>query len=141
MADDGEGADSVLARIQGQSDVFEAGVDKVEAKVNDGNHYAGLMNPKDYKAKRAELAKDNETIKKEKDDAVRAKIREIRAEKDKALREREDREQARKEKLRRELAGATEGEGEEAEAGPQKKKKKKKKKGGGAPTLSFDVED
>ena len=138
MADDGEGADSVLARIQGQSDVFEAGTDKKEAKLNDGNHYAGLMDPKQYKAKRAELAKSDEEIKKEKDDAVRAKIREQRAEKDKALREREGREQARKEKLRRELAGATEGDGEEAEAGP---KKKKKKKGGGGPTLSFDVED
>ena len=37
MADEGEGADSVLARIQGQSDVFEAGVDRTDAKVNDGN--------------------------------------------------------------------------------------------------------
>jgi hypothetical protein len=138
MADEGEGADSVLARIQGQSDVFEAGVDRTDAKVNDGNNYAGLMNPKDYKAKRAELAKDDETIKKEKDDAIRAKILAQRAEKDKDLREREGREQARKEKLRRELAGAAEGEGEEAEAAA---KKKKKKKGGGAPTLSFDVED
>ncbi len=138
MADEGEGADSVLARIQGQSDVFEAGVDRTDAKVNDGNNYAGLMNPKDYKAKRAELAKDDQTIRKEKDDAIRAKILVQRAEKDKDLREREGREQARKEKLRRELAGAAEGEGEEAEAGA---KKKKKKKGGGAPTLSFDVED
>ena len=138
MADEGEGADSVLARIQGQSDVFEAGVDRTDAKVNDGNNYAGLMNPKDYKAKRAELAKDDETIKKEKDDAIRAKILAQRAEEDKDLREREGREQARKEKLRRELAGAAEGEGEEAEAAA---KKKKKKKGGGAPTLSFDVED
>ena len=135
MADDGEGADSVLARIQDQSDAFETGVDKVEAKLNDGNHYKGLMNPKDYKAKRAELAKDEETIKKEKEDMVRAKIRAERAAKDQAVRDREGREQARKEKLRRELADATGG--EEAEAAP---KKKKKHKGGGPPTLSFDAE-
>eukprot|EP00320_Phaeocystis_rex_P002721 CAMPEP_0119097632 /NCGR_PEP_ID=MMETSP1178-20130426/180043_1 /TAXON_ID=33656 /ORGANISM="unid sp, Strain CCMP2000" /LENGTH=109 /DNA_ID=CAMNT_0007081581 /DNA_START=39 /DNA_END=368 /DNA_ORIENTATION=- len=107
----------------------------MDAKLNDGNNYAGLMNPKEYKAKRAELAKDDETIKKEKEDMIRAKIRADRAAKSQADRDRESREQARREKLQRELSGAKAD--EEAEARP----KKKKKKGGGAPTLSFDAED
>ena len=136
MADDREGADSVLGRMQDQSDAFEAGIDKMDAKLNDGNHYKGLMNVKEYKAKRAELSKDEDTIKREKEDMVRAKIRAERAVADQAVRDREARELARREKIRRELSKPTAG--EEAEAPPAKKKKKNK--GAGAPTLSFDAE-
>ena len=71
-------------------------------------------------------------VQKEKEDAIRAKIRADRAAKEQADRDREDREKARREKLQRELS-ASAGDAE----GPRKKKKKK----GGAPTLSFDAEE
>ena len=45
-----------------QADAFEKGVDKTDARVNDGNQYKGLMDPKAYKAKRAQLAKDEEEV-------------------------------------------------------------------------------
>ena len=114
-----------------QADAFEKGVDKTDARINDGNQYKGLMDMKEYKAKRAMLAKDEDEVRKEKEDAVRAKIRADRAAKERADRDREDREKARREKLQRELSAS-----KDEEEAPRKKKKKK-----AAPTLSFDAEE
>lgn len=62
MADDAESDADVLIRLQDQADNFERMVDKTDDRINDGNNYRGLMNPKDYVAKRAQMSKDEEEV-------------------------------------------------------------------------------
>ena len=62
MADTSEADADVIGRMQEQADNFERMVDKTDDRVNDGNNYRGLMNPKDYVAKRAQMAKDEDEV-------------------------------------------------------------------------------
>lgn len=62
MANEAESDADVIGRMQEQADNFERMVDKTDDRVNDGNNYRGLMNPKDYVAKRAQMAKGEEEV-------------------------------------------------------------------------------
>lgn len=134
MADESESLQSIVERVRDQGSNFEHMQDQTDNKVNDGNNYRGLMNPKDYAAKRLQVAKDDEEVRKEKEDAIRAKIKADRAAKQQADDARQEREAARREKLQRELNK------DESQEEQQPDKKKRKKKASG-PVLSFDVED
>tara|TARA_B110001452_G_scaffold258758_1_gene254337 strand:+ start:448 stop:669 length:222 start_codon:yes stop_codon:yes gene_type:complete len=62
MADTNETDGDIIGRMQEQADNFERMVDKTDDRINDGNNYRGLMNPKDYVAKRAQVAKNEDEV-------------------------------------------------------------------------------
>ena len=62
MADTNETDGDIIGRMQEQADSFERMVDKTDDRINDGNNYRGLMNPKDYVAKRAQVAKNEDEV-------------------------------------------------------------------------------
>ena len=114
---------------------FTARQDTVEAKVQDGTRYQGLLSREDYDKRKQRLG---ESLRAETDPEAyrREKLREAIEREDKARREADDarrrREEARKEKLRAELAVRKDG-------GVAKKGKKKKKTS--ANVLSFEEVD
>lgn len=115
---------------------FTARRDTVEAKVQDGTRYQGLLSREDYDKRKQRLG---ESLRAETDPEAyrREKLREAIEREDKAKQEADDalkrREEARKEKLRAELAVRDDG-------GVAKKGKKKKKKAS-ANVLSFEEVD
>ena len=108
--------------------------------LTDGNHYKGLMQASDYKAKREEVSIDPEVARQNKVAAavemVKAKREKERLEQEQDDRERQLREEAKRERLTRELQDDAPAVAEE-----QPNQKKKKKKTAGGPTLSFSEED
>ena len=113
---------------------FTARQDTVEAKVQDGARYQGLLSREDYDKRMQRLG---ESLRAETDPEAyrREKLREAIEREDRARREADDarrrREEARKEKLRAELADVKDG-------GVAKKGKKKKKT---SAILSFEEVD
>ena len=113
---------------------FTARQDTVEAKVQDGARYQGLLSREDYDKRKQRLG---ESLRAETDPEAyrREKLREAVEREDRARREADDarrrREEARKEKLRAELADVKDG-------GVAKKGKKKKKT---SAILSFEEVD
>ena len=102
---------------------FTARQDTVEAKVQDGARYQGLLSREDYDKRKQRLG---ESLRAETDPEAyrREKLREAIEREDKARREADDarrrREEARKEKLRAELADVKDGGGQEGQEEEEK---------------------
>ena len=136
---DGSDAD-ILERMRDNAGGFEAQSNNQDDKVNDGNHYRGLMSVADYKSKRTEVLEDTaEKRELEKKERLQSALEMDRLAASKDAAAKEERERLRKEKLKRQLEeGSRE---EEEDAGLEKKKKKKKPKASTAAGLSFDADE
>jgi hypothetical protein len=133
-------------RMADEEIAFVAKTNDVDDRVHDGHNYAGLMDPKDYVAKREQVKLGEDAYKAQLLNAARE--RDARA----ALaesREREARQKRKKEQLRGELESAPAaadgaGPGPSAAGGKAARSEKKQKRGkGAAPTskLSFDDDE
>lgn len=109
--------------------------------VADGNHYKGLMNASEYKAKRQEVMIDPEVARRERHAAAIEMVHAARKSdgiaKEKDLQERQKREEVKRERLKQELEEEANDANYLTDVGQPKPHKKKKK----VPMLSFDVEE